>query len=347
MTVIIAEKRELALAIAKGITSNFQEKDKSYFQCGSTKVIWCSGRMLELYNPEDYDKKYAKWNMQDLPIPIMLPVKKKVIPGKQKQVNLIIKFIEEAKTIINAGDIDEMGQLIIDEVIALAGSKRTQGKKIQRILVNDNSLKTVKKALSNLQDNSKFKGLYLMAESQSIADQCFGFNLSRAYTLASKSKNTMSVGRVQTPILGLIVRRDLERLNHNKSYYYTLDAQFQFNEIECKAQYLFKEGDPLDDNKHIVDPEFLKKIANAIRDQAAIIANKKLEDKQVSPPLPYSLLKLQADCSDILGINMQDTLDITQDLRTKYELITYNRSTCEYLSEEQYLESPSVKFRQF
>lgn len=339
---IIAEKPELALAIAKAYSSSPRKSNNSYYDCGQTKITWCYGHMLALCDPEDYDPKYEKWSMEDLPIPIPRPWKKKVIKGSERQVNIILKMIGDAKTIIHAGDPDEEGQLIVDELLILAGKGRTQGKPIKRLLINDNNLKSVKKALANLQDNSKFRGLFYMAEARSVADQSFGYNLSRAYTLAANSKKTLSLGRVQTPILGLIVRRDLEKANHKKSYYYTLKSEFTFSGMTMTANYLFRDTDPVDGHKRVIDPNFFEKIATSIHHQKAIIQAKKQENKIQNAPLPYNLLKLQADCSDLLNISMDETLAITQVLRTKYELITYNRSTSEYLNEERHNEAPYV-----
>ena len=188
---IIAEKPELAAAIAAAFPKAHKVAN-SYYDCGQTKITWCYGHMLALKDPEEYDPKYAKWSMEDLPIRAVIPWHKKVIEGKEKQVSNILK--------------------LIDEVIHFAG-KRTQGKPIKRLLVNDNSLKAVQKALAKLKDNRQFKGMSDAAEARSVADQLFGYNMTRAYTLASKSRSKipLSVGRVQTPILGLIVRRDLEK----------------------------------------------------------------------------------------------------------------------------------------
>lgn len=346
---IIAEKPDLAKAIAAAFTDRPKRIDNAYFECGQTKITWCFGHMLALKDPVDYDPKYKKWLMSDLPI-VMIPWSKKPIADKKKQLATIISLIKAANTIVHAGDPDDEGQLLIDEILEYAGPKAIAGKPIKRLLINDNNVNVVKKALATMKDNAHYRGLSLSAEARSVADQLYGYNMSRAYTLSANSGSVLTVGRVQTPILGLVVRRDLENESHQKSFYYEVDARFKFNAgtadqpdiLETKGRYLVKPTDNIDDRKRLLDPEAVKKIVTEITGQKTIVKNKKTEKKQQPAPLPYNLLKLQMDCSRKFGLNADLVLEITQSLREKHKLITYNRSDCEYLNDEHHVDAADV-----
>ena len=154
MKLFIAEKPSLAQAIAHGL--GHMKRQNGYIECGDSIVTWCFGHIMEQYRPEDYDEKYKPWRMEDLPI---LPTqwKLKVKNDCKDQFNIIKGLVGKADTIVNAGDPDREGQLLIDEVLNYIG---VLGKKpIQRILLNALDDKSVKETLVNLQDNEKFVGL--------------------------------------------------------------------------------------------------------------------------------------------------------------------------------------------
>lgn len=219
MRLFIAEKPELAKAICTGLGGGFLSKD-GYFQHPHTSdvVTWCFGHMLALKDPDDIDPKYETWLMEHLPIPPMFPAPRKVPKDKAKQVKIIKELVGKATTIVNAGDPDEEGQLLIDELLRYFGNK----KPVMRVLINDNTPAVVKKSLANLRPNSEFEYLGLIAESRAISDQSVGYNLTRAYSLSEQAKtgsrDTWHIGRVQTVVLGLVVRRDREHASHKKSF---------------------------------------------------------------------------------------------------------------------------------
>jgi len=191
MRLFIAEKPELAKAIVEGLGGG--SRKNGYYECGDDRVTWCFGHMLKLCDPEDYDARYSKWNMADLPIS-HIPWKKKPAGDKQDQLDIIIGLISQAESIVNAGDPDEEGQLLVDEIIEYANCNAP----VKRVLVNDNNTKIVKKALANLRDNSEFAGLSAAAEARSVGDQLYGYNMTRAYTLSAREaghQGVLSVGR--------------------------------------------------------------------------------------------------------------------------------------------------------
>ena len=332
----IAEKPELAKAIAAQVSSSFTRND-GFFECSNgDKVTWCFGHMLKLSDPEDYDQKYAKWSMADLPF-CHVPWTKKVSEDKKKQVNIIKNLIKNAQAIVNAGDPDDEGQLLVDELLEYFGNN----KPVYRVLVNDYTPAIVKRALDAIESNKKYEHLGLQAEARSVADQLFGYNLTRGYTLQAGSDGVLSVGRVQTPILGLVVRRYREFNAHKKSFYYTIKGNFDFG-VNYIGNYIPKENDPVDDKKRILDRDFAESVKNNIHGKPSIILRATTESKKTPPPLPYNLLTLQSDASRKFGYKPDQVKSITQELREKYQLITYNRSDCEYLNEEMHDDAPAV-----
>lgn len=336
--VFIAEKPELARAIVEGLGGG--TKKNGYYDCGDDCVTWCFGHMLQLKDPHDYDAKYQKWQMLDLPMSFV-PWELKPGNDKEEQLNIIIDLLSKSKSCVHAGDADAEGQLLIDEILNYINYQ----KPVERVLINDNNLAPVRKALANMQPNSNFYGLSQAAEARSVGDQLYGFNMTRAYTLAARDKGyqgILSVGRVQTPVLGLVVRRDLEHESHKKSYFYGVKADFDIAGTQLKAQLKVNPDDPQDDKNRINDESYAKDLAKALIGQAAQINAASTKRKTEQPPLPYNLLKLQTDASRKFGLKPDKVKDITQQLREKYKLITYNRSDCQYLGDEHHLDASAV-----
>ena len=226
-------------------------KEEGVYHCGNDSVTWCAGHMLELCSPEDYDKRYKNWHLDDLPI-VHIPWKYKPIQGREKQLKIIKRLIDQASVVVHAGDTDGEGQLLIDEIL----DNYQVAKPIKRILINDNNERMIKKSLADLRDNRDFYGLSQSALARSIGDQFYGFNMTRLYTLKAKEKGAtgvFSVGRVQTPILGLIVRRDREIASHNKAFFYTVSGQFNIDNVVFKAVLQPDDSMPTDDANRISD----------------------------------------------------------------------------------------------
>lgn len=343
MKLFIAEKPELAKAICTGLGGGFVQKDGYYqHRISGDIVTWCFGHMLALKDPNEIDPIYEKWSMKALPIPPFLPAQRKVIKDKTKQVKTIKELVNRATTIVNAGDPDEEGQLLIDELLRYFDNK----KPVMRVLINDNTPAVVQKSLANLRPNSEFEHLGWKAECRTIADQLFGYNLSRAYSLTEQAKTgkhiALHIGRVQTPVMGLVVRRDRENASHKKSFYYVVQGNFVVNGIIFSAKYQPKDTDPKDDNGRLIDKFFAENLIQTLSNQPAKILVATTTAKADPAPLPYNLIKLQGDASRLYGISAKNTDKITQSLREKHHLITYNRSDCQYLSNEQFTDVGAV-----
>ena len=333
MRLFIAEKPSLGRAIAAGLGKG-TEKDGAIY-LGSDVVTWCFGHILEQCSPEDYDEKYKRWRIEDLPI---LPEvwKTKVKPGAKKQYLLIQKLVHEADEIVNAGDPDREGQLLVDEVLAdlqiLTGSKP-----IRRILLNALDEKSVREALRQLRSNQEFIGLRNSALARSRADWLIGMNLSRIYTIRARQAgytNTVSVGRVQTPTMGLVVRREIEIRKFRPITFFTPRILWLHEAGSFLTRWKPHEMDGVDAEGRIVQRETAEQILSAVRSTPASISD--MEQKKGTSPqrLPYSLSALQIDAGKMLGYAPQEVLDTQQALYEK-KLTSYPRSDCDYLPENQ------------
>ena len=331
MKLIIAEKKDLARDIAKAIPGEIKENNL-HFQVGDYIICWVGGHILKLKDPEEIDEKYKRWDLKTLPI-YFSNWEKKVDSNKKGMFENIKKLVKEAEIIINAGDPDDEGQYLIDEVIEYLKCK----KKVLRLLVSDNSLEAVKKALANMKDNNNYLSLGYSAKARAIADATLGMSLTRYYTLKKKKNDykgdVFSVGRVQTPTLALVVNRDYEIENHIKEKYYELFLNLP---LESNRTINLKYN-----SEKILDRSILEKVKNDIENKNGkikITKNIKLE----SPPLPFNLNKLQSEANNKFGYSTDEVMDITQILRDKYKAITYNRSDCQFLTNEIFKEAPKL-----
>ncbi|OEV98938.1 DNA topoisomerase 3 [Campylobacter jejuni] len=329
MRLFIAEKPELGRAIAEGLDGNYKSGE-GYIQKGDNIVTWAFGHILELAKPEEYDEKYKLWKLEDLPLPIK---EFKYLPKKEskKQLKIICDLIHSDKitSIVNCGDADDEGQILVDEIIQYSKTS----KPVFRVLIND---LTPKEEIAKIKPNADFKGMSERGFARSQADWIVGINLTRAYTIMARKngyEGVLSVGRVQTPILALIVNRDKEFENFKSIDYYSLLGDFNINNNTIKAR--------LKTEDKILDENLAKKIKESCENQNAKI-NLKIENKKEYPPLPYNLLVLQAECAKLFGFSPDKTLEITQNLREKHKAITYNRSDCQYLPETMFEQAPNI-----
>lgn len=339
MRLFIAEKPGLGKVIAEALGS--QVTKNGYIQCGANDVVtWCVGHLLQLAGPEAHNPVYATWRKEDLPLTLR-PHKYVPIEKTEAQLNIVAQLLERATEVVHAGDPDDEGQLLVDEVLVYYGNT----KPVKRLLLNDMNPNAARKALTNLRDNSEFHGLSLKALARSIGDQIYGFNMTRAYTLAAQEKGfrgVLSMGRVQTVILGLIVNRYIANRSHAAAFYYNLAGSFSFGVHVASARFVVPDTAPVNDKGRIVDEGYANGVANDCRQAVATVASAKVEEKTRQAPLPFSLLDLQIAVSKQHGIKAEKTLQLTQALRDKHKAITYNRSDCSYLTEEQFVEAPAT-----
>ena len=340
MRLFIAEKPSLGRAIAAGLGGG-KEKDGAIY-LGSDIVTWCFGHILEQCSPEDYDEKYKRWRIEDLPI---LPEtwKNKVKPDAKKQYLLIKKLVHDADEIVNAGDPDREGQLLVDEVLAdlqiLKGSKP-----IRRILLNALDEKSVREALGQLRSNQEFVGLRNSALARSRADWLIGMNLSRIYTIRAREagyQNAVSVGRVQTPTMGLVVRREIEIKRFRPTTFFIPRILWQHAAGSFLAKWKPREMEGVDEEGRIVSRATAEQILAAVSNSSAQIRSMEQKKGTSQQRLPYSLSALQIDAGKIYGYAPQEVLDTQQSLYEK-KLTSYPRSDCDYLPENQLADKDTI-----
>ena len=342
MKLYIAEKPSLARALVAGIGDGKNCEGYISLNSGNDIVTWCYGHILEHLNPDEYAEKYKKWRLEDLPI-VPDIWRLKVKSDATKQFKIIRDLIAKSTLIVNAGDPDREGQLLVDEVLDYVGNK----KPVQRILLNALDERSVKESLANLRDNKDFQGLKNAALGRSRADWLVGMNLSRAYSILSRQAGYegISVGRVMTPTMALVVRRDEEIAQFKPVTHYAIKVLFSnnFGEIPATWQMSEKVSD-LDSEGRLLDikvaQEFLQKFNSLSAEQGKIIS---VEEKNKSEPqrLPYSLSTLQIEAGKRYGYSPQIVLDTMQSLYEK-KLTTYPRSDCEYLPENQFVDSAEI-----
>jgi len=336
MKLIIAEKPMLARAIEAAIDGNTIKKD-GYTVKGEYAIVSAFGHLLTLKDPEDYDPKYAKWRLDTLPI-FFENWGKKPGEGKKERLDLIGRLLKDAECVIHAGDPDDEGQYLIDEILTWFGYKG----KVLRLATGDTTEGALRKALASMKDNSEFVSSGLSAHARAVADIMTGYNFSRYFTLINPHIRMLTVGRVQTPTLGLVVNRDLAIEGHTKLSYFVIKAALSVDGKTVNALFEPAKDDPdLEDGK-ITDKDYAEELVQALTGKT--LDNVKVSEKALTeqPPLPFNLVKLQTYASSKFGYDPSKVLEITQSLRDKHNAITYNRSDCQYLSEEQYKESPAT-----
>jgi len=325
MKLIIAEKKELAEAIVAAIPGEKKYNGSSII-IGDYIACWIYGHILTHKEPEEIDPSLKKWKLDTLPI-YFSKWDKKILPYRKDLFNTVKDLIHsnEITEIIHAGDADSEGQYLVDELLEYCSNK----KPVKRLMVNDNTLGGVQKAFSKIEDNSKYTALGKSAEARAIADMIVGFSLSRFYSIINNAK--LSIGRVQTPTMALVVNRDNEIKNHIKEKYYNLYLKTNINNIDIDLRYSSKE--------RIMDKFIYEEFINNVGDKTSNLLITKKENYRTTP-LPYNLSDLESDAATLFSA--KKTMDITQNLRDKYKAITYNRSDCRYLSDEHFKEAPKL-----
>ncbi|WP_261884698.1 DNA topoisomerase III [Vibrio pomeroyi] len=347
---IIAEKPSLGRAIAAALP-NPQKKDQGFIKCGNGDVVtWCIGHLLEQVEPDAYDDRYKKWNLADLPI---VPEQWQLRPRKtsSKQLTVIRKLLKDATQIVHAGDPDREGQLLVDEVIDYCKVSKAKKESMDRLLISDLNLPAVKRALSQMRSNRDFIPLSISALARSRADWLYGMNMTRAYTLLGQKagyQGVLSVGRVQTPVLGLVVRRDEEIENFIPKDYFTLHALIPYHNngqsFDIRARWKPSEAcKPWQDEEgRVLNRKLVENVAQRIANQPATVMESEQKQSKQAAPLPYSLSALQIDASKRFGMSAQQVLDTCQSLYEKHKLITYPRSDSRYLPKEHYSQRESI-----
>lgn len=340
MRVFIAEKPSLAKAIAHVLPGQAVTKG-GYIEVGDDIVTWCFGHLMRLADAVEYDQKFRFWSFRDLPI---LPEEFMVLPndtdaGYLKQIKLIEKLVRNCDEVVHAGDADREGHLLVQWVLNHIGCR----KPVKRLWLSANDPVSVKRALGSMKPNSEYTSLFDSGECRSFADWMVGINLSRAYTLAFKNNGSdqmISVGRVQSPTLALIVERDRTIEGFKPRDYFIPWINLEHQNHRFRAKWLPGDHPDLNSDGQLTCSDAAAEIL-ADCDTAEVVSAK-VEQKKEAAPLPYRLATLQAACSSRYGMTAERALEVVQSLYEKHKLVSYPRSDCNYLPESQHDEAPEI-----
>ena len=307
---VIAEKSSVSMSISKILGAT--DKRDGYYEGNGYRVSWCVGHLIQMANPSSYDEKYAKWKLEDLPI-IPSKYKYEVSKATKKQFAVLKKLMNEKDTdiVINACDAGREGELIFRLVYEQAKCK----KKVKRLWISSMEDSAIRNGFEHLKEGEAYDALYYSALARSKADWLVGMNMSRFYSLLYNQN--YSVGRVQTPTLAMIVKRDDEINNFKKEKYYT---------VELSMADFTLSTDRID---RLEVAEQLKNLIESRIEITDVIQKEKI----TKPDLPFDLTTLQRECNKFFGYSAKQTIDYAQSLYEK-KLITYPRTDSRYLTED-------------
>ncbi len=314
-TLIITEKPSVAMDISMILEDDLKFKN-GYLEGDSKIISWAVGHLIELAMPQDYNKKYEKWNIEDLPIkPLEFMLKPK--ESTTKQLNILKHLLQrnDVTNIINACDAGREGELIFRYIMQFTNCRKPH----QRLWLSETTDTAVRQAFSNLKDSSEVENLSKAAIARSQADWLVGLNATRAYT--TKHFTKLSVGRVQTPTLAILVNRELEIENFKAIPYFELEADFGY-----KAKWFKNNLDRFSDKEEA--EAVLKMFSENPKGRIEKIEEK---EAQENPPMLYNLNDLQKDANKMLGLTANQALEVAQKLYES-KLITYPRTDCRHIS---------------
>lgn len=330
-TLYLCEKPSQGRIIAQALGGG--QKAGGGVQGDGWSVTWGFGHLLTPYMPQDYDEDYKRWEWEPLPIvPEKFLFKPKDGMGK-KQISIISRFMKDASEVIISTDPDREGEMIAYEIL---NELKWKGP-VKRLWLSDLTIPAVQKALTSLKDAAETKPLYWAAAARTYADWIVGMNLSRAATLklAARGGKPMSIGRVQTPVLGMIV--DLERKieNFKPEDYYEIKA-----EVGAESGSLIMRHAPSPE-KRIKDIQTAQRLRDQAQGAKAPI-NCKTEAKRQAPPALLDLNKLQQECNGRFGWSADKSLKVMQALYEQHQILTYPRTDSTALPEEHTSHIPAI-----
>ncbi|CEH38470.1 DNA topoisomerase 3 (DNA topoisomerase III) [Xanthomonas citri pv. citri] len=303
-------------------------------------VTWCIGHLVEAAAPEAYDEQLKRWSIEQLPI-IPQRWQVEVKPKTAKQFKVVKALLAKATQLVIATDADREGELIAREIIDLCGYRGP----IERLWLSALNDASIRAALGKLRPSAETLPMYYSALARSRADWLVGMNLSRLFTMVGRQAGydgVLSVGRVQTPTLKLVVDRDREIAAFVSVPYWAIDVYLSTSGQAFTAQWVSPDT-CADDSGRCLQQPVAQQAAQQIRATgSAQVVSVETERVREGPPLPFDLGTLQELCSKQLGLDVQETLDIAQALYETHKATTYPRSDSGYLPESMFAEVPIV-----
>ena len=337
----LCEKPSQGRDIARALGAN--QRNEGYLQGNHLLVSWCIGHLLELQAPDAYDARYKRWSLNDLPI---LPSQWQLVSKKstRKQLNILKKLLKKCDRVVIATDADREGEIIAREVLDFLNFSGA----IRRLWLSALDPVSIKRALNSIKKGSDTEPLYHSGLARGRADWLIGMNLTRAFTLQANDRQVRSVGRVQTPTLALIVKRDREIADFKAQPYYEISAFFK---LDNAADLLLtkwiipeqhSESQTPGKEKHCLDKQLAQAVIERCLQQYGSVTRATTQRKKQAPPLLYNLSGLQQEASRRWGYGAQEVLNIAQSLYETHKLTSYPRSDCEYLPVSQFNDVPVI-----
>ena len=347
MIVCIAEKPSVAKDIAKVLGAN-QSKD-GYMEGNGYQVTWTFGHLCELKEPHEYNQQWKYWSLGSLPmIPPRFGIRLKQDKGVEHQFKVITSLMQNADSIINCGDAGQEGELIQRWVMQLAGAKCP----VQRLWISSLTEEAIREGFQNLKDQSHYQSLYEAGLMRAIGDWTLGMNATRLYTLKYRSNDrsqganqVLSIGRVQTPTLALIVRRQQEIENFVPTTYWVLTTLYRDTVFNVVMEEEEKEDSQAEKQEQAKTKEKTPKGFKTREEGEAVLEKikdlpfsvKKIEKKKgkEAPPRLFDLTSLQVECNRKFGYSADQTLQLVQSLYEK-KVSTYPRVDTTFLPDDVY-----------
>ena len=312
------------------------QRKNGYFEGNGYQVTWTFGHLCALLDPQEYTEQWKAWSLSSLPmIPARFSIKVHGDEGVHKQFNVIKSLIEQADEVINCGDAGQEGELIQRWVYQQAGCKCP----VKRLWVSSLTEDAIREGFAQLKDQSEYQHLYEAGMMRAIGDWLLGMNATRAYTIryargTGKDRQVLSVGRVQTPTLALVVKRQAEIEHFVPKTYWELKTNYR--DTLFSAQLPVEEGEYA-----ITSEEQGQALVDSIKDQPFVITSvEKKEGLEFAPKL-YDLTSLQVDCNKKFSFSAEQTLQLIQSLYEK-RVTTYPRVDTTYLSDDIYPKVPNT-----
>lgn len=338
MRVFLCEKPSQGKDIARVLGAG--QRGNGCYSGAGVVVTWCIGHLVEAVPPEGYGEQYKRWALEQLPI---LPERWRVEPkaATAAQFKVVQQFVAKASESVIATDADREGEMIAREIIDLCGYRGP----IQRLWLSALNDASIRKALGALKPSAETLPLYFSALARSRADWLIGMNLSRLFTLLGRQagyNGVLSVGRVQTPTLKLVVDRDREIARFVSVPFWAIEVALSHAGQTFLASWTPPQGSTDEAGRCLQQPVAQQAAERLRAAGTAQVLSVETERARESPPLPFDLGTLQEVCSKQLGLDVQETLDIAQALYETHKATTYPRSDSGYLPESMLAEVPAV-----
>lgn len=341
---LITEKPSVAMEFAKALKITTNRKN-GYLESNDWVITWCVGHLVTMSYPEKYDEKLKFWRLDTLPF-IPKEWKYEIIPNVQNQFNIVKELMqrEDIDTIYNAGDSGREGEYIQRLVFMMA--KPNPNAKMKRVWIDSQTEEEILRGIKEAKDLSEYDSLSDSAYLRAKEDYLIGINFSRLLSIIygrrvakkiNEEKVSISVGRVMTCVLGMVVQREREIRNFVKTPYYKIIGNFGDEEKNLSAEWKVQEKSEFFESNKLYNESGFKKEADAkklilsLKDKRAVIEELKKSKQKENPPLLFNLAEVQNECTKKFKIKPDETLEVIQDLYEK-KLVTYPRTDARVLS---------------